>query len=188
MSLGEKIRTLRRRRGLTVQGLASACSLSKGFISQVENGRTSPSLNTLTEMAKALGVSPALLVANGGPGAHITRANGRNLGGSSAEHSASTMPLCDRPGRSLDLFMVEIPPGSSLGGEPIDEPGEQAVHVLSGRVRVDYGQSQVDLGPGDTGHWEVLPGITVTNLGAEPARLLLAALSAAMPAGGVAAR
>jgi transcriptional regulator with XRE-family HTH domain len=183
MSLGEKIRSLRRRRGLTVQGLASACSLSKGFISQVENGRTSPSLSTLTEMAKVLGVSPAVLVANGAPGAHVTRANGRQLGGP-AEQSTSTVPLCDRPGRSLDLYMVEIPPGSSLGGDPIDEVGEQAVHVLSGRVRIGYGQSQVDLGPGDTGHWEVLPGITVTNLGAEPARLMLAALGAAMAANG----
>jgi uncharacterized RmlC-like cupin family protein len=80
--------------------------------------------------------------------------------------------------------MVEIPPGSSLGGDPIDEMGEQAVHVLSGRVRIGYGQSQVDLGPGDTGHWEVMPGITVTNLGAEPARLMLAALGAAMAANG----
>jgi transcriptional regulator with XRE-family HTH domain len=185
MSLGEKIRTLRRRRGLTVQGLASACSLSKGFISQVENGRTSPSLSTLNEMAKVLGVSPAVLVANGAPGAYVTRANGNKLGGSPVGQSACTVPLCDRPGRSLDLFMVEIPPGSSLGGDAIDEPGEQAVHVLSGRVRVGYGQSQVELGPGDTGHWEVLPGITVTNLGTEPARLMLAALSAALPAAGV---
>jgi transcriptional regulator with XRE-family HTH domain len=186
MSLGEKIRSLRRRRGLTVQGLASACSLSKGFISQVENGRTSPSLSTLTEMARVLCVSPAVLLANGAPGApgaHVTRANGRKLAGAPVERSASTVSLCDRPGRSLDLFMVEIPPGSSLGGDPIDESGEQAVHVLSGRVRIGYGQSQVELGPGDTGHWEVLPGITVTNLGSEPARLMLAALSAVMPAG-----
>lgn len=189
MSLGEKIRSLRRRRGLTVQGLASACNLSKGFISQVENGRTSPSLSTLTDMARVLGVSPALLVANGPPGAHVTRANGRNLGaGSLGVAAAEAVPLCDRPGRSLDLFMVELPPGCTLNGDLVGQLGEQAVHILSGCVRIDYGASQVDLGPGDTGHWDVLPGVTVTNLGAEPARLMLAALGSAGVAAGTGER
>ena len=46
MQLGKKIRDLRLRRGMTVQQLAIASSLSKGFISQVENDHTSPSLAT----------------------------------------------------------------------------------------------------------------------------------------------
>jgi transcriptional regulator with XRE-family HTH domain len=177
MSLGEKIRSLRRRRGLTVQGLASACSLSKGFISQVENGRTSPSLSTLVAIAKVLRVSPALLVANGAPGTYVTRANGRSQGAAPlAQHASQAVSLCDRPGRSLDLFMVEIPPGSSLDEVLVDEPGEQAIHVLHGCVRLGCGTSQIDLGPGDTGHWELQPGMKLTNPGAEPARVLLAAL------------
>lgn len=184
MSLGEKIRSLRRRRGLTVQGLASACSLSKGFISQVENGRTSPSLGTLVELARVLGVSPALLVANGSPGAHVTRADGRGRTGSglSVQVEARAVALSDRPQRSLDLFLLELPAGASLAGQPLDEPSEQAAHVLVGWVRITYGPDQVDLGPGDTSHWDACTGTTVTNLGAEPARVLLAGLSAATQA------
>lgn len=175
MSLGERIRSLRRRRGLTVQGLATACSLSKGFISQVENGRTSPSLSTLVDLARVLGVAPAFLVANGSPGTHITRANGH---GSPAPRSSLAVLLSDLPQRSLDLYMVEISPGGAIDGQPLDDSGEQAAHVLVGRVRVRSGENQVDLGPGDTGHWSDSPGITVTNLGAEPARIVLAALCA----------
>ena len=62
MQLGRKIRDLRLRRGLTVQQLAAASGLSKGFISQVENGRTSPSLATLRDLATALMTSVAYLV------------------------------------------------------------------------------------------------------------------------------
>ena len=175
MSLGERIRSLRRRRGLTVQGLATACSLSKGFISQVENGRTSPSLSTLVDLARVLGVSPAFLVANGAPGTHFTRANGH---GSAAPRSAQSTLLSDLPQRSLDLYLVEIAPGGTLNGQPLDDSGEQAAHVLAGRVRVGFGEGQVDLCPGDTGHWTDCAGITVTNLGAEPARIVLAALCA----------
>ena len=62
MQLGKRIRDLRFRRGLTVQQLAEASGLSKGFISQVENDRISPSLATLRDLARALETSIAFLV------------------------------------------------------------------------------------------------------------------------------
>jgi transcriptional regulator with XRE-family HTH domain len=175
MSLGTKIRALRRRRGLTVQGLATACGLSKGFISQVENGHTSPSLGTLADLARVLGVPAAYLFSNGEPGAFVTRANGH--GEDDAVTAAHAIALSDRPQRTLDLYMVDIPPGESIQGQPLDETSEQAAHVLNGFVRVAYGPDQLDLGPGDTGHWDSCQGLALSNLGAEPARVVLATLS-----------
>ena len=175
MSLGNKIRALRRRRSLTVQGLATACGLSKGFISQVENGRTSPSLGTLADLARVLGVSPAYLFSDGEPGAFVTRANGN---GEHAETASHAIPLSERPNRTLDLFMVDIQPGESIQGRPLDETSEQAAHVLNGFVRIAYGPEQLDLGPGDTGHWDACQGLALSNLGAEPARVVLATLVA----------
>jgi transcriptional regulator with XRE-family HTH domain len=179
MLLGERIRTLRRRRGLTVQALASSCGLSKGFISQVENGRTSPSLSTLTELAKVLGVSPAFLVSEPCSGAFVTRGNGEHeLGVASELRTAKATLLSDRPHRGLDLFMVELPPGSTMDGAPLDHPGEQAAHILSGRARVRYGDEDLDVQPGDTAHWEVGPGVTIANLGADSVRMILASFPA----------
>ena len=40
--------------GLTLAELASASGLSKGFVSQIENDKTSPSLDTLERLAGAL--------------------------------------------------------------------------------------------------------------------------------------
>ena len=65
MQLGKKIRDLRLRRGMTVQQLAEASGLSKGFISQVENSRTSPSLATLQDLARSL---DRAIAAFGAPG------------------------------------------------------------------------------------------------------------------------
>jgi transcriptional regulator with XRE-family HTH domain len=178
MSLGTKIRALRRRRGLTVQGLATACGLSKGFISQVENGRTSPSLGTLADLARVLGVPPAYLFSNSEPGAFVTRANGHG-DHDDAARVPHAVALSERPQRTLDLYMVDIPPGESIHGQPLDETSEQAAHVLNGFVRVAYGPDQLDLGPGDTGHWDSCQGLALSNLGAEPARVVLATLSPA---------
>lgn len=57
MDIGEKIRQLRLRHGLTQEELADRTELSKGFISQLERDLTSPSIATLTDILECLGIS-----------------------------------------------------------------------------------------------------------------------------------
>ena len=55
--IGSKIRELRNKKGLTQEELADRCELSKGFISQLENDVTSPSIATLIDILQCLGTS-----------------------------------------------------------------------------------------------------------------------------------
>jgi len=55
MDVGKRIYQLRVRNGLTQAELASRCELTKGFLSQLENDRTTPSLPTLMDIVEALG-------------------------------------------------------------------------------------------------------------------------------------
>ena len=55
MDIGFKIKELRMERGLTQEELADRAELSKGFISQVENNLTSPSIATLTDIVAVSG-------------------------------------------------------------------------------------------------------------------------------------
>ncbi len=55
MNIGEKIKQLRIKNGLTQEELANRCELSKGFISQLERDLTSPSIATLMDMLESLG-------------------------------------------------------------------------------------------------------------------------------------
>lgn len=57
MELGEKIKRLRLQCDLTQEELAFRCELSKGYISQLENDLTSPSIATLKDILTALGSS-----------------------------------------------------------------------------------------------------------------------------------
>lgn len=57
MEIGDKIRSLRISKGLTQEELANRCELSKGFISQVENDLTSPSIATLVDILEILGTN-----------------------------------------------------------------------------------------------------------------------------------
>ena len=57
--IGERIRDLRNRNGLTQQELADRTELTKGFISQLERGQVSASVVTLFDLIECLGTTPA---------------------------------------------------------------------------------------------------------------------------------
>ena len=57
MEIGEKIKSLRILYGLTQEELADRTELTKGYISQLENGLTSPSIATLIDILSALGTN-----------------------------------------------------------------------------------------------------------------------------------
>ena len=57
MKIGEKIKALRLQCELTQEELADRCELTKGYISQLENELTSPSISTLMDILSALGTS-----------------------------------------------------------------------------------------------------------------------------------
>ena len=57
MEIGDKIKRMRIEKALTQEELANRCELSKGFISQVENDLTSPSIATLIDILEILGTN-----------------------------------------------------------------------------------------------------------------------------------
>ena len=59
MDLGKKIKQMRSVLNLTQEELANRCELTKSYISQLENNKTSPSLATLTQILEVLGTNLA---------------------------------------------------------------------------------------------------------------------------------
>ena len=59
MDIGQKIKRLRTKNGLTLEERASRSELTKGFLSQVERNLTSPSIATLNDILEALGTTLA---------------------------------------------------------------------------------------------------------------------------------
>ena len=57
MKLQDRLRQLRTDRGLTLKQLAESSELSVSYLSDIERGRTTPTLNTLEVLAHALSLS-----------------------------------------------------------------------------------------------------------------------------------
>src|SRR6185503_18373316 len=75
--VGPQIRRRRLERGLTLSGVAEMTGLNVGYLSQVENDKASPSLETLAALAAALDVPIAWFLLDQSVGPRLVRASER---------------------------------------------------------------------------------------------------------------
>ena len=55
--LGENLKRIRTEKGLSQGDIVRRLGMPKSFVSSIENGKTNPTLSTITKLAKAIGVS-----------------------------------------------------------------------------------------------------------------------------------
>ena len=58
----DNVRRLRRQKGMTQEQLATAAGIDRTFVVRVEKGHFSVTLETIGAFAKALGISPSMLL------------------------------------------------------------------------------------------------------------------------------
>lgn len=55
--LGKNLKRIRTTKGISQGEIGRILGVDKGFVSNIENGKTNPTLATITKLAKAIGVS-----------------------------------------------------------------------------------------------------------------------------------
>lgn len=144
-AIGSSVRRARRRSGLSTRELAQRASLSQPFLSNIENGRSSPSVATLYKLAAALGIGATdLLPPSPDEGVVVVRA-GEGVGAGMDETSgvAQSVLLAGAPGRLMEARRAVIEPGQPAGSW-FDHGGEDFLHVLDGVLRVEFGTGRVE--------------------------------------------
>jgi transcriptional regulator with XRE-family HTH domain len=168
--VGAGIRRRRRDRGLTLAAVAQLTGLNIGYLSQVENDKASPSLETLAALAEALDVPIAWFLLDTSVGPRIVRASERPR--RAVPRSAGSMTQVDGGiARDIAIFEATIPAGQRTGFH--EHPGDEHHIVLSGNVRVTQGEAVVEASAGD---YVLLDGTLphdVEILGDEPAHMLI---------------
>jgi len=62
IKLGQNLRKIRTKKKMTQGDLATALSVDRAYISNIENGRMNPTLSTLEKIARTLGISSSELL------------------------------------------------------------------------------------------------------------------------------
>lgn len=60
--LGKNLKRIRTKKGMTQGDIVRTLGVSRSFVSNIENGKTNPTLATIVKLAKALGVSVEELI------------------------------------------------------------------------------------------------------------------------------
>ncbi|MDN4985017.1 MULTISPECIES: cupin domain-containing protein [unclassified Bradyrhizobium] len=137
--LGETVRLLRQRAGLSIQDVANKTGLSNGMISQLERARAMPSIRTLRLLSIALDVPISYFFETSDPAAdvqrYIVRKNNRRLLRLTASGVVKEALTPEGKGQ-MELYELTLNPGASSGTDFLQHTGEKAGYILSGSLRL----------------------------------------------------
>jgi len=168
VEIGHKIRDIRKRKKLTIAQMSEKVGLSKGFISNIENNNTSPSLKTLQTIANFLDVPLPYLLLEKDQHMKVVKKADRTL------RIFNDMKIEDlTTDTGLRMMHIELPPGASTG-EAIAHEGEESHLVIKGTVLAQQGEDTFTANEGDTFSWNASVPHFVKNVGEEVAIILLA--------------
>jgi len=193
--IGPRIRAERERRDVSIRALARDIGVSPSLISQIETGKSQPSVSTLYAITSALelpledlfeagdGVeqpAPALLEGGAmglrymgtdrakGVGPHVSPDDRELL---TLESGVTWERLGQVPHHHVDFLLVTYQPGSSSStdGRLMRHNGTEYAYLISGELRLTLGFDEHVLAPGDSVCFESTTPHGYRNEGAVPA-------------------
>jgi transcriptional regulator with XRE-family HTH domain len=159
-TVGANLRRLRTRYGLSLERLARRAGVSRAMLSQIELGRSAPTINSLWKIARALNVAFAELVAP--PGDEVPVVLRPSDGNLLTNHtgtftSRALFPLKER--RQVEFYELRLKTGGEEAAAPHPPGTLENLVVAAGAVEIDVNGMQHRLEAGDA----IMFGADVTH-------------------------
>jgi transcriptional regulator with XRE-family HTH domain len=145
--LGARLRAARKAHGYTLEQLATAAGLTKGFLSRVERDETSLSVASLVTLCEVMSINPGSLFT--APDVDLIRRDSApaiNLGGTGVVERLMT----PRGQPRLQLIHTTAEPGATGGPELYTINCEiEVAYVVKGSIDIVFADRRERLGAGD---------------------------------------
>jgi transcriptional regulator with XRE-family HTH domain len=171
--LGARLRTARKSADMTLKELEAASGFSATHISEIERGKTSPTIGALVRIARALRRDTSYFLEE------------EQLSEVAVVRRGERQPLPEEavgvrgeyltpgiPGGRLNAYMVLLGPGDRDEITFAGHPGEEGVYVLSGDVEFRVGELRYRMGIGDALHYPSEQEHGIRNLGEDGAQII----------------
>jgi transcriptional regulator with XRE-family HTH domain len=174
-TLGANLRRLRVRQGYSLDRMAAHSGVSRAMISQVETGKSAPTISLLGKLADSLGVGLAqLLSVNSGPPTTVLLRHERAKVVLASNGRFSVRPLFER-GTPGEFYEVKIAAAHVEEGERRFAGVRAHIVVARGAVELAVGSGEpVTLGTGDALIFAADEAHSYRNLGDGESTLYLA--------------
>jgi len=147
--VADNVRRLRARAGLSLRELATRAGVSTSTLSNLEAGLGNPGVETLVNIAGALGVPFSEMVLPHEPDVQVQRA-GEGIVVEAAGAPFTSRLLMATAGRSMtEVYEATMAPGTVYQAGAHLTGVSESVIVVHGRLRVGPIDAVVELAPGD---------------------------------------
>jgi transcriptional regulator with XRE-family HTH domain len=172
LKIGERLKRLRMINSLTQEELASRADLTKGFISQLENDATSPSIATLKDILDVFGVSMQEFFSDTTDEESVVFGKDARVQATDDDDSIRVELLV--PGaqnREMDPVLVTLDPGEEMDEQPFHE-GEEFGFVILGNVQLKLDDKVHTVKKDECFYFTSDKRHSVKNIGKGPAKIL----------------
>jgi len=181
--VGRKIKLRRAEKKLTLEQLANMSGVSKSMLSQIERGRTNPTLAILWALTKSLEIDISDLLKKDEDNAehiskidHVKPHQAPEIKSADGKCALKILGPIDLVAQTewYDMVMAE---GGLLESEGHAEGTREHLTVLEGSLSVRNGKEVIDLSKGDTARYNADVPHYIENKGKKPARALMVVLA-----------
>ena len=163
-NLGVRMRARRKALGLSLRALAARTGVSASFLSQVERGLVSPSIQTLIAVSRALEV-PIYHFLLESPDPVVKRGRRRRL--FMPDTSVDYELLCPDVHRSMEVSLGQLQANAVSSDEPLAHATEEFMLVLEGAMEIEIGPRRYVLEAGDSIYYHGLAPHRFFSVGAQ---------------------
>ena len=169
MLLGEKLKDLRLFCNLTQEELADRCELTKGYISQLENDLTSPSIATLIDILSALGTNLKDFFADDEEEKVVFKKNEFIEKVSDGYKLLWVVPNAQK--NAMEPIKLELKEGHA-SEKDIPHDGEEFGYVLKGKIKVHVGKKATVAQAGESFYYRADKMHFLENVGKGDAEII----------------
>jgi XRE family transcriptional regulator, regulator of sulfur utilization len=149
-TLGNSLRYLRERQGISLRALADRTGFSASFLSQIENAQCSPSISSMEKIANALGITLGqFFLAANQQLVQVVRANHREPSAQDSSRAEIAPVGSFSCASQFRASMLIIKPGGLTGTHATASISDEFAMVFQGRVVLKLQEGEQILDRGD---------------------------------------
>ena len=151
MKLGEKIRSLRTEKHMTLRDLSKKSGCSLGFLSQVERDKVSPTISSLKKIADALETNIiSLFEEEQTLDSIVVKKSQRGKFENKRSKVKYELLRPQFSDTTIEALYMYLEGGASSGQTPHSHEGEELAIVIKGKLKIEVGGKTYILEEGDS--------------------------------------
>lgn len=163
--IGERLKSWRQKRGLTLDELSGMTGISASTISRLEAGKRAPNLELVVPLARALRLELDDLVPRTVPDPRVPRVTKRV-----DQVAFEQLSPADSPSQATRVTFPA--PEAGAVPDPRVHDGYEWLYVLGGRLRLVLGEHDIVMGPGEAAEFDTRTPHWMRSAGPGPAEIL----------------